>query len=109
MKNPAVWTNDCQSKQDFDGEAVSISTRYWPGYLTVFDTAHPEKGLHKVSDGGPSATASLILRSADEQQFVLTEKDFAGSTEAEVKREVEAWVQSQFDRMAAALRKEFGA
>ena len=31
MQPYAMWTDDCQGKKDYDGNMVSISTRYWPG------------------------------------------------------------------------------
>jgi hypothetical protein len=114
LKHTAVWTDDCQGKKDFDGEVVSISTRYWPGYHTMFDTAEPEKGFQQVRTGGPHAIASLVIRHEPiegeeySEWLTLAEADFAGETEEEVKGKVEAWVQGQFLRLAAALRREFG-
>lgn len=117
-RHTAHWTDDCQGKQDFDGYAVLISTRYWPGPLTIFDSRQPEKGLHEVPGGKPSAHAELEINIRDEDgaylqygygdRITLAEQDFKADTEEEVKAQVEAWVQMQFERMVAVLRKEFG-
>jgi hypothetical protein len=115
LRHTAVWTDDCQGKKDFDGNAVAISTRYWPGYSTVFDLARPELGLHQIPTGGPSATAALVvlhqpvtIQGSYHERLILAEQDFEGPTEADVKRQVEEWVRAQFERMVAVLRREFG-
>lgn len=113
LKHHAAWTDDCQGKKDYDGEAVGISTRYWPGYHTMFNTAEPQKGFQRVKTGGPHAHSALVIRHAPiegeeySEWLTLVEKDFEGQTEADVKRQVEAWVQEQFERMTRALRAEF--
>jgi hypothetical protein len=115
MKHTAEWTDDCQGKKDFDGKVVLISTRYWPGRLTVYDTSQPKKGLHDITAGGPSAKSSLYINHmpADGTEngygdhFLLAEKEFDAPTEAEVKSQVEVWVQEQFERTTKALRTEF--
>lgn len=112
LRHTATWTDDCQGKKDFDGIAVGISCRYWPGYATVFNAAEPEKGLHTIRTGSPSARATLYINHGEATRgywdaFILAAEDFAADTEDEVRRQVEGWVESQFDRMVAALRKEF--
>jgi hypothetical protein len=113
LQNPARWTDDCQGKQDFDGLAVLISTRYWPGPITVFNTAGPWKGFYEIPGGPPSARAALCINHGEPlehgyaDEFVLAERRFEGATGDDVKRQVEEWVQQQFERMTAALRREF--
>lgn len=115
FKLAAHWTDDCQGKKDYDGEILSISTRYWPrgGSALVFDSAHPELGLHKPArpDVKPSASSSLMLHYADadgDADYIkLIEKDFEAETQEEVQAEVEAWAQEQMDRAVAALQREF--
>ncbi len=111
----AQWTDDCQGKKDFDGLAVLISTRYWPGYMTGYNSAYPERGLHVIPTNGPSAKATLAINHGGPSEgdeygdyFVLAECEFDGADEDEVKGKVEVWVQEQFDRMTGALRAEFG-
>lgn len=46
MKIDAKWTPDCQGKKDYDGQILSISTRYWPsggGFATFSYTEPPGK------------------------------------------------------------------
>jgi hypothetical protein len=123
---PAHWTPDCSGKQDYDGEILSISTRYWPrgGSATIFNNGRFE------SDGSnpqrqrtipPSASSSIILhvgpivdydpaRHLDghaEHAVTLAEREFEGETEEEVKGQVEAWAAEQYARIVAALRVAF--
>ncbi len=115
LKLDARWTDDCQGKKDYDGDILSISTRYWPrgGSALVFDSSHPELGLHKPDrpDIKPSAHSSLMLRYADADgdadDLKLIEKEFEAETQEEVQSQVEAWAQEQMDRAVAVLRKEF--
>lgn len=113
LRNASQWTSDCQGKMDFDGFAVLISSRYWPGPITVYNTAEPEKGLHEIPGGPPSARAELSINHGEPTQegygidFVLVERRFEGATESDVKRQVEEWVQQQFERLTMALRREF--
>jgi hypothetical protein len=103
----AEWTDDCQGKKDFDGDFVSVSTRYWPGYYTVFNTARPDLGLHEIGDRRPSAHSAIIIRVGTGSDITLTDRDFDGATEEEVKRAVEAWVDEQFARVVKAMKAEF--
>lgn len=97
----AAWTTDCGGKQDYDGEIISISTRYWPA--------------NRSSDNRPSAHAAIHLKLgpvsvhwpgpylADGEYRVWREQHFAASTEAEVKHQVEAWVHTQVQEIVALL------
>ena len=109
MKLHIVWTNDCQGKKDYDGDIVAVSTRYWPGPITVFDSAHREKGLHQIDGGPPSATCTIRLLNGchNDESVTLIGKDFEGKTFEEVARKVERWAQTQMNRVEKALRAEF--
>ena len=103
-QHTAHWTDDCQGKKSFDGFVVLIDTRYWP--------------RNYDRDGKPSAKSSIDINFKDEDgQYLvygygdnesLIEADFKADTEEEVKAQVEIWVQTQFERIVTALRKEFG-
>ncbi len=110
LKTAASWTNDCQGKQDYDGPILSISTRYWPrggGYWLVdntngkcSDTADPSRQNIR-----PSATSAIIMyHGVSEECFPLTEKDFEGETEDEVKKLVEEWGQEEMNKIVEALK-----
>lgn len=111
MKLNIAWTSDCQGKKDYDGDVVAISTRYWPGPVTVFDTSKPEKGLHEEPGGQPRAHCSIVLLDGatdhEGTTETLAEMKFVGGSFREVSRQVEAWAQEQMDRIATALRAEF--
>jgi hypothetical protein len=83
LKVPAKWTDDCQGKKDYDGDIVSISTRYWPEG-GGFSVLHPDRtwtnGLPGIK---PSAKSELILRHAGEglnNRTVLAAKEFEADT-----------------------------
>lgn len=102
MRLEAEWTPDCQGKQDYDADLVQLSTRYWPrgGGFHILDTGtRVWAGNEARSEIKPSAHATIYLQ--DEK---LAEANFEGATEAEVKAQVEAWAQQQFDQIASALR-----
>ena len=109
MKLDIKWTNDCQGKKDYDGEIVAVSTRYWPGHMTVFDSREPEKGFHEVPAGNPSAHCSITLSDGllNGEYEDLIEADFKGDTFEEVAAHVEVWAQEQMNRVEKALRAEF--
>jgi len=111
MKLNIKWTDDCQGKKDFDGDIVAISTRYWPGQVTVYDTAHPERGLHEISRGCPSATSTIILTDGfphhNGDSIDLAQQDFEADTFEEIDSQVQAWTQLQMDRITKALCAEF--
>jgi hypothetical protein len=92
--HPAQWTNDCQGKKDFDGELVTLSTRYWPGSYS--------------RDGQPSARASIHLQGADDEYVELRSEEFSAPTEAEVKEQVERWAKFQWKRLVRVMVAEFG-
>lgn len=105
MKHPAKWKMDCQGKQDFDAELVSLSTRYWPrgGGFDVFDATYRiwERNTDR-SYIKPAAQAAILLRTAD-GYLVFTEQDFEADTEAEVKVLVEAWADEQYGKIVEVL------
>ena len=111
MKLEISWTDDCQGKKDYDGDIVAVSTRYWPGPATVFDTAHPGLGLHEIPGGKPSARCSIILSNGypyhNSETEPLIEKEFEGDSFGAVAAQVELWAQEQMDRVEKALRAEF--
>lgn len=110
MRLAAEWTNDCQGKKDYDGEILSVSTRYWPsgGGFHVFDTREPEKGLHLNQDSSPpSAHCSLLLRDGDDNDVTLIDKEFEGASYSEVSQQVEKWAQEQYERAIEILRAGF--
>lgn len=105
------WTDDCQGKKDYDGNLVAVSTRYWPGTLTVFNTAEAEKGLHGIAGGNPSATCTIRLSDGYPYQngetTDLISATFEEKTFEEVAKKVEDWAQKQADRVYQAVTKEF--
>jgi hypothetical protein len=114
-----MWNPDCQGKWDYDGRLISVSTRYWPGGrgFDVYDSAHPELGLHPLIDPSikPSANAAIVLNHGKPDEFdgfgdyvTLISKDFEGNTEAEVKAQVEGWVNEQFIDLARLLLRRYG-
>jgi hypothetical protein len=116
MKLSAEWTDDCQGKKDYDGQVLSISTRYWPrgGGFHAFDSNHPERGLEGNEarpEIRPSATSSLVIWYLDEggceDTLNLARKEFEGDTLEEIKPQVEAWAQEQMDKAVAVLKSAF--
>jgi len=111
----ATWTDDCQGKKNYDGEILSISTRYWPagGSAHVFDTARPDRGFQPQSvytpDIKPSAKSTLLLTVKGHPLggIELASQDFEGETFEDVKQQVEAWAQEQMSRAADLLLREF--
>jgi hypothetical protein len=111
----ATWTDDAQGKKDYDGDILSISTRYWPrggGFLLV---EYTPTGVTFQEDAArpevpPSATSSLILRCEGYPGYLtLTSVDFTGETFADVARQVEVWAQAQMDRVVELLPQAFPA
>ena len=115
MKLAAEWKPDCQGKQDFDGEILVLSTRYWPrggGYMLLRNDGNGVRFEENAarSHMPPSAHSSLLLRDADNDDGVtLVEAEFEAETEAEVKAQVEAWAAEQFTKAVAALKAAFAA
>lgn len=112
MKLTAEWTDDCQGKKDYDGNILSISTRYWPanGGFHIFDRDHPELGFRPNEImGKPSAKSSLVINYGEEDYFTLAKAEFEADTEEAVKAAVEEWAQGQMDKAVAVLTAAFGA
>lgn len=113
MNVPAEWTPDCQGKQDFDGQLVTLSTRYWPrgGGVAVFSRAEGWQDNDARPNIRPSAHATIYLGSTRNEHYDdavrLCDVRVDAETEAEVKARVEAWAAEQFARIGAALRREF--
>jgi len=106
----AEWTDDCCGKKDYDGDIVSISTRYWPpggGYFVVNNA--PEKvTIGEAKDGSlPNARSSLIIRVKDNDYIVLEETNIEGQSLEEVKQKVEEWAQGQYKNIISILRNHF--
>ena len=113
LKPYAMWTNDCQGKQDYDGGLLSISTRYYPGPggggFMMFNSATGEMST-KPYGKTPSAHSSIILRIGPREEhdgggdyLVWRDADFEAATEAEVKGLVETWVTAQMADVVALL------
>lgn len=103
----ARWVNDCQGKKDYDSHVVSIDTRYWPeGGGFHIGTTH---GFVLSTDPAirPSATCTVMLRHGDDDYTDIVRQEFEGDSFEEVAAQVEAWAQSTFERIAAAVRREF--
>ena len=112
LKLNAEWTNDCQGKKDYDGDILSISTRYWPrgGSHMIFS------GNQFISDGSdpqrqseirPSATSSLVLWHGQRDSVDIVKKDFEADTEQEVREQVEKWAQEQMNKVVEILQGYF--
>jgi len=118
IKPCAIWSDDCQGKKDYDGRLISISTRYWPpagqGGSMMVSNQGGEMKISEVPyrcDGRASAHAAIVLNfdAPDEpggfgESADLVEADFVGDTEDDVKRQVEAWVVEQANRILMLLR-----
>lgn len=89
----AKWTHDCQGKMDYDGNILSISTRYWPGSYQA--------------NGYVSAKSALVLWGADGEDVELSVREFEAEDFATLAPRVEEWAQGQMDRAVRALRAEF--
>jgi len=103
--NAPEWTDDCQGKKDFDGEIVSVSTRYWPrgGSADVYDvTPRGVAVVPRDMSVRPSAHSAIVVCGVN-----VVESDFEGDTEAEVKAAVEKWVAEQTARAVAAVKATF--
>jgi hypothetical protein len=95
---------DCQGKQDFDREVVSVSTRYWPrgGGHFVLTAEGDWQGNEARPEVRPSATCAITLMDED-----LISRDFEADTEQEVKDKVEAWANRRVTEVIRILRCEF--
>jgi hypothetical protein len=117
LKVPAQWTDDCQGKKDFDGELVSLSTRYWPrgGGFYILDSRKPNatfEGNEARPHISPTANAAIYLGSTTNEFYddaiLLIEREFEAETQEEVQQQVEEWALVQYTRIARALSLEFG-
>jgi len=102
MRLEAKWKNDCQGKQDYDAELVSLSSRYYPrgGGFHEYDPATGEWiGNESRQEIEPGAICSIYIQ----EEEILT-KQFKGETEGEVKLKVELWAQDQFNRITKLLK-----
>lgn len=105
----AEWTDDCQGKKDYDGEILSISTRYWPAG-GGFDLLHPDgrfEGNEARPEIRPSAKCGLVIWHDDGDCTSIATQDFDGESFEEVAKQVEAWAQRMMGRAVAALKSEF--
>ena len=85
----AVWTPDCQSKQDYDGPLISISSRaYPPGY---------NQGQHW------SSYVALHINLPHHDYLVLRKHEVFGDTEAEMKAAAEKWVADESKALLSCL------
>ena len=117
MRAPAWWTDDCQGKKDYDGNAVVISTRYWPRSGGFSDFVVQDGVLVPLppTDRPASATAHIYLQwrhSDDPEDYrfePMIERSFEGETFEEVRDSVEPWVQEQYERIVRAIRSEFAS
>ena len=88
LKVPARWENDCQRKQDYDGDLIRLSTRYYPWTY--------QKNWYC------SAHSAIVFNHGEPDEYgtwdynVLVEKTFEAPTEEEVKKMVEEWAQLHF-------------
>ena len=109
MTLDARWTDDCGGKKDYDGDILSVSSRYWPGGvgLQVYGGSDAEK--EEIAGIKPGATSLLVINSKEGlgQDAVLVENSFEGDTFEDIRSQVEKWAQEQMDRAVAALRAEF--
>lgn len=118
MKPAARWTPDCQGKWDYDGQMISISTRYWPrggGFHLSDGKGEFRPSIETHPEIRPSANAAINVNCGepDENGFNsdyahLVEQDFEADTEEEVKAAVEVWVAEQYQRIVKCLLAEYG-
>ncbi|MGX4584041.1 hypothetical protein [Paenibacillus chitinolyticus] len=94
----AEWTDDCQGKKDYDGNIVSISTRYWP------ESDFTPIGGKFVK---PHAKSELFLRFGEHDDLTLDLKEFEGETFEEVKTQVEEWAQEKMDEIVQLLKSRY--
>jgi hypothetical protein len=104
----AEWTNDCQGKKDFDGEIVSLSTRYWPRGGGFGLMVRNEAGVLEIENNDarpeikPSAKSSILLDGE-----CVTSEEFDGETFEDVAAQVEAWAKEQHAKIVAAIENLF--
>lgn len=79
------WKLDCCGKQDFDGELVSLSCRYYPDH---------------------TAYANILLYFAGDY-ITLARAELEGETEADIKRKVEEWAAREIERVYMTMLNEY--
>lgn len=91
------WTDDCSGKKDYDGDLVSISTRYWP-------SSYQTNGLC-------SAHCSILLLTRGSHESgharTLAQKEFEGPTFVQVAAQAEVWALEQANKVATAMLAAF--
>ena len=105
----AKWENDCQGKKDYDGNILSISTRYWPT-SGGFEVRHNGNIVWHdgIEDMKPSAISYLRIRSREfNSNRILAKQEFEGESFEEISNQVEEWAQCQMDKAVDALQKAF--
>ena len=109
MKPDVKWTTDCQGKKNYDGEIVSVSSRYWPrgGGYSLFSAEKRWEDNGSRPATPPSAQSSIIIRHGDDAYLTVTERTFSGETFEDLSPQVEAWAQEQFARVVSAVHAEF--
>lgn len=98
---PAAWTNDCQGKKDYDGDLISISSRYWPPNYNRDGKHSAHAAIHL--NLGPSAVHFPGRYLEHDSYRVWRDHEFVATTEARVKEMVERWVQTQVAEIVALL------
>lgn len=108
----AKWTDDCQGKKDYDGDIISVSTRYWPrggGFTTIHNDGREIRWEENDARPyiKPSAKAAIVLRGRNENGGIdtidLSSRDFEAETFEEVKAMVEEWVDIQYARIITSM------
>lgn len=112
MKLSAEWTDDCQGKKDYDGDIISISTRYWPrdggfGVLVENNKRQVKVKSNTIGLIKPSAVCELVLWTGKGNYITVSSIEFKAETEEEVKKAVEEWAQRQFDTIVKLLRAQY--
>lgn len=103
-----AWTDDCQGKKDFDGDILSLSTRYWPrggGFHASFIVPGQPvvwEGNEARPEIKPSAHSSILLLGKE-----LVSKEFEAETEAEVKQQVEDWARAQIEPLRDLIKERY--
>ena len=95
------WTQDCQGKQDYDADLVTLSSRYWPrggGFHTYDSQKRAWEGNEARPEIKPSAASSIYV---GEDEIVTAE--FEADTEEEVKAQVETWAAEKVALIRAAV------
>ncbi len=100
----ANWTDDCQGKKNYDGQIISIQSRFWP----TIDLTNPD--VRRIL---PSAKAAICIHFKSKQksgemtenQIILIEREFEDQSEEVVKEQVEVFCEYEFMKIANILSK----